>query len=76
MTPGDDSEPNDGFEEAYTGAPPWETGQPQPEIVRLAEQSDISGDVLDVGCGTGENALYLTCSTVLTFGLREYSSRT
>ena len=59
MTPGGDPKPNDGFEEAYAGAPPWETGQPQPEIVRLAEQGEIRGDVLDVGCGTGENALYL-----------------
>lgn len=59
MTPENDAEPNDGFEEAYNDAPPWEIGRPQPEIVRLAEQGMISGDVLDVGCGTGENALYL-----------------
>lgn len=59
MTTENDIETNDGFEEAYTDAPPWEIGRPQPEIVRLAEQGGISGDVLDVGCGTGENALYL-----------------
>src|SRR5699024_1433253 len=52
-------ETNDGFDDAYTDLPPWETGRPQSEIVRLAEQGKISGDVLDVGCGTGENALYL-----------------
>jgi len=47
------------FEEAYHGTPPWDIGRPQREIVRLEESGKISGDVLDVGCGTGENALYL-----------------
>ncbi|MDY6764189.1 MAG: class I SAM-dependent methyltransferase [Halobacteria archaeon] len=48
-----------GFEEAYHGIPPWDIGRPQPEIVRLSEEDEIRGSVLDVGCGTGENALYL-----------------
>jgi ubiquinone/menaquinone biosynthesis C-methylase UbiE len=49
-----------GFEWAYrSGEPPWDIGQPQPAIVRLAGLGLISGDVIDVGCGTGENALYL-----------------
>ncbi len=39
--------------------PPWDIGRPQPAIVRLAEAGQIRGSVLDVGCGTGENALYL-----------------
>lgn len=47
------------FAKAYEGRPPWDIGKPQPEIVRLAEDGAISGVVLDVGCGTGENALYL-----------------
>jgi len=49
-----------GFELAYqNGVPPWDIGRPQPAIVRLAELGLIEGDVIDVGCGTGENALYL-----------------
>lgn len=49
-----------GFEWAYrNGDPPWDIGVPQPAIVRLAEKGLIGGTVLDVGCGTGENALYL-----------------
>lgn len=47
------------FDEAYQGSPPWETGQPQPAVVALEQQGKFTGRVLDVGCGTGENALYL-----------------
>jgi cyclopropane fatty-acyl-phospholipid synthase-like methyltransferase len=47
------------FEKAYQGQAPWDIGEPQPEIVRLAESGAILGSVLDIGCGTGENALYL-----------------
>jgi len=49
----------DFFEKAYHGTPPWDIGRPQREFVRLEEAGKISGDVLDVGCGTGENALFL-----------------
>ncbi len=49
-----------GFEWAYrSGTPPWDIGRPQPAIVELAEQGTVAGTVVDVGCGTGENALYL-----------------
>jgi cyclopropane fatty-acyl-phospholipid synthase-like methyltransferase len=47
------------FESAYAGTPPWDIGRPQPAIMRLAETGQITGSVLDVGCGTGENVLYL-----------------
>jgi SAM-dependent methyltransferase len=47
------------FDGAYKDTPPWDIGRPQAEIVRLAQQGAIKGRVLDVGCGTGENALYL-----------------
>jgi ubiquinone/menaquinone biosynthesis C-methylase UbiE len=47
------------FEQAYKGRPPWDIGRPQMEFVHLEESGKISGDVLDVGCGTGDNALYL-----------------
>ncbi len=51
--------PGDWFESAYLGTPPWDIGRPQPAIMRLAETGQITGSVLDVGCGTGENVLYL-----------------
>ncbi len=46
--------------EAYRGSPPWDIDRPQPafeELVRLGEFKP--GTVLDVGCGTGENSLFL-----------------
>lgn len=47
------------FESAYDGMPGWEVGHPQHEIIMLEAAGEIHGLVLDVGCGTGENALYL-----------------
>ena len=47
------------FQSAYDGRPPWEIGRAQPVFVELADDGSIEGSVLDVGCGTGENALML-----------------
>ena len=44
---------------AGRGAAPWEIGRPQLSFVSLAQSQQIRSPVLDVGCGTGENALYL-----------------
>ncbi len=48
----------DRFNDAYAGTPPWDTGRPQPAFIALARAGAVRGSVLDVGCGTGENALY------------------
>jgi SAM-dependent methyltransferase len=47
------------FEALYERWPSWEVGHPQPAFVVLAAAGLIRGVVLDAGCGTGENALYL-----------------
>lgn len=48
------------FENSYTGNPPWDIGKPQGAI---AESVDlVISPVLDAGCGTGENALFLAAS--------------
>jgi SAM-dependent methyltransferase len=47
------------FEQMYQGQAPWDTGRPQSAIVKLALTGLIRGSVLDAGCGTGENVLYL-----------------
>jgi SAM-dependent methyltransferase len=46
------------FNEAYRGSPPWDIGRPQAEFVKIARGGEIRGRVLDVGCGTGENAIF------------------
>lgn len=63
---GDDDErqrgaPRSVFEQAYAvgGTAPWDIGRPQGDIVRLAEQGGFKGTVLDIGCGSGANALFL-----------------
>ncbi len=43
------------FNSEYKDIPSWDIGPPQKEFARLTE----SGRVLDIGCGTGENALCL-----------------
>ena len=48
-----------GFDSSYLGVPPWDIGKPQDAIVRLEQDGTLRGSVLDCGCGTGENALYL-----------------
>jgi SAM-dependent methyltransferase len=48
------------FNTVYIGAPPWDIGRVQTEIADLEAKGAISGRVLDVGCGTGENAMFLS----------------
>jgi cyclopropane fatty-acyl-phospholipid synthase-like methyltransferase len=47
------------FNSVYRSGAPWDIGNPQKEFVELEEGGEIVGSVLDVGCGTGENALFL-----------------
>jgi len=47
------------FDSAYGGGPPpWDIGRPQKEFVGLLRRGEITGSVLDIGCGTGENVLF------------------
>lgn len=62
------------FEEAYRNqtqrsGPPWEVDRPQPAVVTLAEEDGFAGRVLDVGCGTGENSLYLASRGLSVLGV-------
>jgi len=52
--------PEGAFDQSSSGISPWDIDRPQPAVVRLAQSGEIVGTVLDVGCGTGENALYLS----------------
>jgi SAM-dependent methyltransferase len=56
------------FESMYeAGKAPWNTGAPQPAIVEVADR--VKGTVLDVGCGTGENALFFAARGHLVLGI-------
>jgi len=47
------------WDDAYRGQPPWDIGRPQRVLIDLDAAGRVGASVLDVGCGTGENALYL-----------------
>ena len=53
----------------HNDTPPWDIGQPQPAVVRLASEGGFAGTVLDVGCGTGENALHIAALGLPVFGV-------
>jgi len=57
------------FDSFYEGTPPWDIGRPQKEFVQLVEAGEIVGSVLDVGCGTGENALFLASQGHTVWGI-------
>jgi len=44
------------FESMYAGKAPWDIGKPQPCIVLAADE--MTGPVLDAGCGAGDTAIF------------------
>jgi SAM-dependent methyltransferase len=40
-------------------SPPWDTKAPKETVVGWQEAELVRGDVLDIGCGLGDNAIYL-----------------
>ncbi len=47
------------FHALYEGKAPWDIDRPQPAVQVLADTDKFHGRVLDVGCGTGQNAMLL-----------------
>jgi cyclopropane fatty-acyl-phospholipid synthase-like methyltransferase len=66
----DPAPPKFDFEALYRGespaegmpafpAPPWDTKAPKENVIAWQEAGLVHGEVLDVGCGYGDNAVYL-----------------
>jgi SAM-dependent methyltransferase len=53
----------------HDGRAPWDIGQPQPAIVRVASEGGFAGAVLDAGCGTGEHALHVASLGLSVLGV-------
>jgi ubiquinone/menaquinone biosynthesis C-methylase UbiE len=58
------------WDASYANSPaPWDIGRPQQAIMRLAGEGGFAGAVLDVGCGTGENALHIASLGLAVLGV-------
>ncbi len=49
--------------------PAWDIGRPQPELLVVFDELALTGSVLDLGCGTGENTLELARRGLEAWGL-------
>ena len=61
--------PPEFFDTVYAGSPRWEIGRPQEDIVRLFDRDGFKGAVLDIGCATGENTLFLAGKKLKVLGV-------
>jgi SAM-dependent methyltransferase len=70
QTPPSFTPDRESFDKLYRGEPmfeggpvptavPWDVGQAQPCVMELEALGGFAGEVLDVGCGLGDNAIFL-----------------
>lgn len=53
----------------FQGPPPWNIGEPQPELAALIAAGKVRSDVLDAGCGHAELSLSLAADGYTVVGL-------
>jgi SAM-dependent methyltransferase len=63
------SDPLAFFDAVYQQLPPWDIGGPQPAMAALLEEFPPTGPALDVGCGSGDLAIFLGRKGVATLGI-------
>ena len=56
-------------EAGFEGPPPWNIGEPQPELAALMRAGKFRSDVLDAGCGYAELALALAAEGYTVVGV-------
>lgn len=57
----------DDFQRAYRGAPPWDARHAQRALVDVSAR--VEGSILDVGCGTGDNAIFFAARGHTVYGV-------
>ncbi len=62
----DDAYQEGGF---FGGPPPWNIGEPQPELAELHRAGKFRSDVLDAGCGHAELSLALAADGYTVVGI-------
>lgn len=53
----------------FEGPPPWNIGEPQPELAALIRAGKVRSDVLDAGCGVAELSLALAAQGYTVVGI-------
>lgn len=53
----------------FEGAPPWNIGEPQPDLAALIAAGKVRGEVLDAGCGVAELSLALAAQGYTVVGI-------
>ncbi|WP_336082472.1 class I SAM-dependent methyltransferase [Nocardia sp. SSK8] len=51
------------------GPAPWDIGAPQPAVAELIAAGAFTGEVLDAGCGTGDNTVALAAHGLQVVGI-------